>query len=167
MYTSKQLDGMIFETSTRRKIKVQTVDGFTVKLTNINHGHHRNWDVKEFNSYLNSWTILEFPNRHIGQHEQVQVSKPESSGGSCDYYKVPVKNPTTKGIKPYIAECNDVIESLGMTPAEANIFKEVWRTAAARTLGKEKVGHTALRGAEKIVFFADRNLIQVKNNDIT
>lgn len=83
----------------------------------------------------------------------------ESSGGSCDYYKVLIENPTTAKEK-YTAECNDVIESLNMTYAEANMFKEIWRSAAARTLGKLKEGHTDKRGAEKIVFFAARNLIQ-------
>jgi hypothetical protein len=85
--------------------------------------------------------------------------KPENSGGSCDYYKVPITKPTT-GRKKYVAECNDVIEALDMTYAEANMFKEIWRSAAARTLGKLKAGHNEVRGAEKVVFFANRNLIQ-------
>jgi hypothetical protein len=83
----------------------------------------------------------------------------EDSGGSCDYYKAPIKQPTTASA-PYIAECNDVIEALNMTYAEANMFKEIWRSAAARTLGKLKANHSALRGAEKVEFFAKRNLIQ-------
>jgi hypothetical protein len=86
----------------------------------------------------------------------------ESSGGSCEYYKVPILKPTTAP-DPYIAECNDVIEALDMTYAEANMFKEIWRSAAARTLGKIKAGHNEVRGAEKVVFFADRNLIQKSN----
>lgn len=83
----------------------------------------------------------------------------ENSGGSCDYYKVGIENPTTSTEK-YVAECNDVIEALNMTYAEANMFKEIWRSAAARTLGKLKAGHDEIRGAEKIVFFANRNMIQ-------
>lgn len=90
---------------------------------------------------------------------QTEENKPEDSGGSCDYYKVPIEKPTT-ALGPYVAECNDVIEALNMTYAEANMFKEIWRSAAARTLGKLKAGHNELRGAEKVVFFADRNLIQ-------
>ena len=84
----------------------------------------------------------------------------ENSGGSCDYYKVAVSNPTTAGNPTYVAECNDMIEALDMTYAEANMFKEIWRTAAARTLGKVKEGNTTKRGAEKILFFAKRNAIQ-------
>lgn len=85
--------------------------------------------------------------------------KPEDSGGSCDYYKVLIENPTTAE-EQYTAECNDVIEALDMTYAEANMFKEIWRSAAARTLGKLKAGHNEVRGAEKIEFFAKRNAIQ-------
>lgn len=82
----------------------------------------------------------------------------ENSGGSCDYYKAPINTPTTAE-EPYIAECNDIIEALDMTYSEANMFKEIWRTAAARTLGKLKEGHNSIRGAEKIEFFSVRNKI--------
>lgn len=81
----------------------------------------------------------------------------ELTGGSVNYYQCPVEFPTTKGRAPYTAECNDLIEALKLTPAEANIFKAVWRTAAARQ-GKEKIGNTAIYDYEKIVFFAQRNL---------
>lgn len=103
-------------------------------------------------------------------HDVVALStkdtKPEDSGGSCDYYKVFIENPTTasnwdEGTEnpQYWAECNDIIEALDMTYAEANMFKEIWRSAAARTLGKLKAGHSEVRGAEKIIFFAQRNAI--------
>lgn len=84
----------------------------------------------------------------------------ESSGGSVDYYKCPVQNPTTDGVEPYIAECNDIIEALGMTYAEANVFKAIWRSCAERTLGLAKAGNDAIRDAEKMVFFSDRVLKQ-------
>lgn len=89
-----------------------------------------------------------------------QVSSVENSGGSCDYYRVFIPTPTTESEEPYIAECNDVIENLDMTYAEANMFKEIWRTAAGRTLGKVKDSHNILRGADKIEFFANRNKIR-------
>lgn len=84
-----------------------------------------------------------------------------SSGGSCDYYKVLVEHPTTQGVDAYLAECNDIVEALQLTPAEFNIFKEIWRGAAARQ-GREKAGHTAVRGAEKCVFFSQRMLVKAK-----
>lgn len=82
----------------------------------------------------------------------------EHTGLSVNYYQCAIESPTTPGRDPYTAECNDIIEALDMSYAEANMFKEIWRTAAARTLGKKKQGHDAIYGAEKIKFFADRNL---------
>lgn len=77
----------------------------------------------------------------------------EYTGGSSDYYKVVIKNPTT--FDPYVAECNDVIEALDMNFAEGNIFKAIWRKAAARQ-GKRKAGHNEQYDNEKILFFAQR-----------
>lgn len=88
----------------------------------------------------------------------------EHTGLSVDYYKVPVTNPTTEGVQPYIAECNDIIEALGMNYAQANVFKAIWRIAAAKNLGKHKKGNNSIYDAEKAVFFSDRVLKQEKAN---
>lgn len=82
------------------------------------------------------------------------------TGGSSDYYKVEVQSPTT-GPTPYMAECNDIVEALHMTFAEGNVFKAVWRSAAAR-LGTGKPGTTATYDAEKVVFFGLRMLDMAK-----
>jgi hypothetical protein len=87
----------------------------------------------------------------------------ENSGLSCNYYIAEVKQPTTTGV-PYTAECNDIIETLGMNSTEANIFKELWRTSAERTFGKKKEGNNTKRAAEKVAFFGLRYAIQ---NDVT
>lgn len=86
----------------------------------------------------------------------------ELTGGSVNYYKVEIKNPTTAE-EPYTAECNDIIEALKMNYAEGNAFKAIWRSCAAR-LGKLKKGMDAegVYDAEKIVFFGERILIQRK-----
>ena len=85
----------------------------------------------------------------------------EYTGGSVSYYKVQVNSPTSGG-DPYMAECNDVIEALGMNYAEGNAFKALWRRAAAR-LGKSKKGYTdGLYDAEKVVFFGQRLVEQEK-----
>lgn len=89
------------------------------------------------------------------------VAPPEKSGGSVDYYKVLITNPTSKG-DPYTAECNDVIEALGMDYAEGNAFKAIWRSCAERTLGKKKVGGDAVYDAEKVIFFGTRMLAKRK-----
>lgn len=87
---------------------------------------------------------------------------PIYTGGSVDYYKVPVNNPTS-GKVPYLAECNDIIEALGMNYAEGNAFKALWRKAAAKTLGIQKKGYDAgLYDAEKVVFFGSRLVIQAQ-----
>lgn len=89
----------------------------------------------------------------------------EHTGGSTSYYKVAIAYPDTEGVKPYVAECTDIIEALGMDFAEANIFKEIWRTAAARTLGKKKRGHDEIYGAEKVLYFAQRRLKKLQRTE--
>jgi hypothetical protein len=79
----------------------------------------------------------------------------EYTGGSSSYYTVEVKNPTTPGNPPYIAECNDIIEALQMDFGDANIFKAIWRIAASKQ-GKQKQGHNERYDREKIRFFNDR-----------
>lgn len=88
----------------------------------------------------------------------------EYTGGSVNYYKVKINNPTT--IKePYEAECNDIIEALQMNYAEGNAFKAIWRKCAAR-LGNAKKGYTdGLYDSEKVVFFGQRMVEQCKANE--
>ena len=81
----------------------------------------------------------------------------ENSGGRVNYYLVRVDHPQREDQPPYQAECEDIIHALGMTFDEGNIFKEVWRQAAARQ-GRAKEGNTALRGAQKLVHYANRIL---------
>jgi hypothetical protein len=86
--------------------------------------------------------------------------KEEYTGSSVDYYKVKVDNPTTQET-PYSAEANDIIEALGLTFAEGNLLKAVWRIAADRK-GLKKKGNNSVYDAEKLVFFANRVLVQEK-----
>ena len=87
---------------------------------------------------------------------------PEYTGGSVSYYRVQITNPTS-GTDAYQAECNDIIEALGMNYAEGNAFKAIWRKCAARTLGKAKAGYEdGLYDAEKVVFFGQRMVSQEK-----
>lgn len=88
----------------------------------------------------------------------------EDSGGSVSYYVVDVKYPWDEEKKPYSAECGEIAEALEMNSFETNMLKELWRRAAARQ-GKKKKGNTALRGAEKLVFFSNRILIMEQRND--
>ena len=91
----------------------------------------------------------------------VEVSATEYTGGSVSYYRVNIDRPTSVDVPAYMAECNDIIEALGMNYAEGNAFKAIWRRAAARTLGKAKKGYTdGLYDAEKVEFFGRRLVAQ-------
>lgn len=81
----------------------------------------------------------------------------ELKGGEVNYYLVSVTHPQRKSQKAYQAECEDIIEALELNFDEANIFKEIWRSANARK-ANGKQGHTALYGAQKIVHYANRIL---------
>lgn len=87
----------------------------------------------------------------------------EYTGGSSNYYKVYVKNPTTLP-EPYEAECNDIIEALEMTFAEGNAFKAIWRKAKARQGVKKKGYDNGLYDSEKVVFFGERMVIEAKSH---
>lgn len=78
-------------------------------------------------------------------------------GGFNNYYLVHVKYPQRAEQAPYQAECEDIIEVLELNPDEANIFKEIWRSANARK-NNGKSGHTPLYGAQKILHYAKRIL---------
>ena len=95
-----------------------------------------------------------------GRHVEQPADAAEYTGGSVSYYRVPVVAPLSGGA-PYVAECNDIIEALGMTYAEGNAFKAIWRLCAARTLGVKKRGYTdGLYDAEKVAFFGARMVAQ-------
>lgn len=85
--------------------------------------------------------------------QQVQVL----TGGKVNYYLVNVLYPQRTEQPPYQAECEDIIEALELNFDEANIFKEIWRSANARK-AKGKPGHSAKYGAEKILHYATRIL---------
>lgn len=83
------------------------------------------------------------------------------SGGLNNYYVVPIKNPQRKEQEPYQAECEDIIQALGMTFDEGCAFKALWRNAAAR-MGNGKPGNKALYDCEKLVHYANRILNKEK-----
>lgn len=132
-------------------------------------------DMKELNDWYEP-SDFELIENFTSSEEHVAVaegSKEEVShalgidqytGGSSDYYKVFVKNPTTLP-DPYEAECNDIIEALEMTFAEGNAFKAIWRKAKAR-LGVKKKGYdSGVYDSEKVVFFGERMLVQAKEEN--
>lgn len=91
-----------------------------------------------------------------------QSSQPnELTGGSSNYYRIDIAKPLAG--HPYSAECLDIIMALGMTFAEGEVFKAIWRKAAARQ-GNGKAGNTALYNAEKVAFFGQAMVNQETDN---
>ena len=88
----------------------------------------------------------------------------EKSGGNVNYYLAEIKNP--KRLEPYIAECEDIIMALNMTFTEGNVFKALWRSCAARTLGLHKEGQDieGVYDAEKMVHYSKLTLTKRKEN---
>lgn len=84
------------------------------------------------------------------------------TGGKVNYYLVEVKAPQREGQAPYQAECEDIIQALGMTFDEGCAFKSLWRTAAQRQ-GNGKPGQEILYDREKLVHYAGRLLKQAKD----
>ena len=118
--------------------------------------------IEELNDFLNSLGVScqeEEPKK-----EKAKAANP-LTGGSVSYYSVDVGWPSN-GEHAYVAECGDIIDALQLTFNEANIVKEIWRTANAR-LGNGKPGNTALRSAEKIAYYANRILaVEQKNVEL-
>lgn len=88
------------------------------------------------------------------------------SGGLNNYYVVQVKNPQRKEQEPYQAECEDIIQALGMTFDEGCAFKALWRNAAAR-MGNGKPGNTAVYDCEKLVHYATRILMKEQVTEVS
>lgn len=79
----------------------------------------------------------------------------EYTGKDVSYYLVKIDKP--KRLDPYTAECEDIIEALGMSFAEGCAFKAIWRKCAARTLGLSKAGYKGgLYDAEKTQYYGAR-----------
>lgn len=87
------------------------------------------------------------------------VAAAEFTGSNVNYYLVDIPDP--KRLDPYQAECEDIIEALGMTFAEGCAFKAIWRSCAARQ-GKQKKGmdDNGVYDAQKVVYYGERMLAQ-------
>ena len=94
--------------------------------------------------------------------ENVPVVSVEKSGGDVNYYVVSIADP--KRLRPYDAECEDIIEALKMTFSEGCAFKAIWRSCAARALGRWKEGQDVegVYDAEKVIYYGSRMLAQRK-----
>lgn len=87
------------------------------------------------------------------QYAEVQ----ELTGGRVNYYLVQVLHPQREDQAPYQAECEDIIQALGLDFNEGCVFKALWRRANARQ-GNGKPDGKDLYDAEKIAHYAGRIL---------
>lgn len=85
------------------------------------------------------------------------MAENKPTGLRTNYYLARVDHPQREDQPPYTAECEDIIEALGMDFDEGCEFKSLWRTAAAR-LGNAKPGLTEVYEAEKRFHYAGRQL---------
>jgi hypothetical protein len=69
------------------------------------------------------WVMVRSNPEYIQTLDSITEDAPEYTGGSVSYYSVEIENPTSEGVEPYTAECNDIIEALGMNYADGNAFK--------------------------------------------
>lgn len=93
------------------------------------------------------------------------IREAQKTGGSVDYYKCHVADPIDPNAKPYTAESIDIIEALGMTFAEGEAFKAIWRTCTGRMGGAVKADNKALYNAEKVEFFGARMVRAAKRSE--
>lgn len=94
----------------------------------------------------------------------IEGTASQKTGGSVDYYKCHVADPISEG-EPYTAESIDIIEALGMTFAEGEAFKAIWRTCTGRMGGAVKADNKALYNAEKVEFFGARMVRAAKRSE--
>lgn len=83
------------------------------------------------------------------------------TGGLVNYYLVKVEHPQ-RDVPPYQAECEDIIQALGLDFNEGCLFKALWRSANARK-DNGKPDHKAEYDAEKMVHYATRILKNIRN----
>jgi hypothetical protein len=92
----------------------------------------------------------------------------ELSGGKLKgnhYYLAVVNTPINTEATPYIAECCDIIEALGMSFNEGEAFKAIWRLAASKQ-GRGKPGNKAVYDADKIAHYGLRIAAQTREQEI-
>lgn len=83
----------------------------------------------------------------------------ENQATQCRYYECEVDHPQNplQGGVAYIANCEDIIQALGLTFDEGCEFKSLWRRGRGRK-GFVKAESTPVRDATKAVHYAQRVL---------
>ena len=90
-----------------------------------------------------------------------KVNKPQETitGGDVNYYLIDVPHP--KRLEPYVAEVEDIIESLDMEFSEGTVLKSLIRLCKIKQ-GLGKPGSSFIYEAEKINYYANRILVRAQ-----
>lgn len=99
--------------------------------------------------------------QHVNDVGSISVqANGELSGGDVNYYLLDIMDP--KRLKSYTCEAEDIIEALGMTFAEGNVFKALWRSCAMRVRGHGKQGadKEGIYDGDKIAYYGERIKVQ-------
>lgn len=138
-------------------LQIRSTDGMGKRhawQSRMNKGIDGAWDVRKDDDTATAHRLRK---QQPATPPKPKPAAPALTGGKSDHYQVQVVVHCGDG-KPDIEvqfDCNDLIEELEMNFAEGEVFKAVWRKAAAR-LGKGKPGHQPLYDAQKIEFFGKR-----------
>lgn len=156
-------------------VKLCTSDTYYKLINGILYCGINHHTFKTKSSYISvEEFIIDTVLKNIILVDSIKKEEPNMNTGlSTNYYKLEISDPANLK-KPYICECQDIIEALGMTFNEGEDFKALWRRAARRTLGLTKEGTSNLYDAEKIKYFGDRihkeelreQLKEIKNRKI-
>jgi hypothetical protein len=119
------------------------------------------WE-SQAHKYVTSLEQLEGLSEEVATATLVKTT--ELTGGRVNYYLAYVESPQREEQDAYMAECEDIIQALGMTFDEGCAFKAIWRTAAARQ-GNGKPGQKCIYDAEKLVHYSGRILSKAKREE--
>lgn len=104
-------------------------------------------------------TYLDTESLRLREVKSPQESLSKLHGGKLTgnhYYRVEVKTPIAPDVKPYVAECADIIEALNMTFNEGEAFKALWRLASGKQ-GNGKPGSSGtIYDADKVKHYGER-----------
>lgn len=100
----------------------------------------------------------------VGPITMIEKVDEASGGGKLKgdhYYRVEITEPISPEVKPYVAECADIIEALDMTFNEGEAFKALWRLAASRQ-GRGKPGNKPEYDADKAAHYGHRTAVHTR-----
>lgn len=163
--TKKQQRALEIENLKRKLDEAQHMLGASVSIRKIAYWADQVNLLAQDLLFLNQCSSKDSEGTPVPKEDKaVKPAESRLTGGKVNYYLAFVKFPQRETQGSYTAECEDIIEALGMTFDEGCLFKAIWRTAAARQ-GNGKPGQKAVYDAEKMVHYAGRILNKTKHGE--